>query len=74
MEDNVPKAPDLKDMISMEEASKTEGYSFQEIQDLIKQGKLSSQDFEGNPVLDRSEVEKLKKETDLLQEEIDDNS
>ena len=74
MEDIVPKTPDLKDMISMDEAAELEGYSFQEIQDLIKQGKLSSHEFEGREVLDRKEVEKRKKETDELQEEIDDNS
>jgi predicted DNA-binding protein YlxM (UPF0122 family) len=74
MEDIVPKTPDLKDMISMDEAAELEGYSFQEIQDLIKQGKLSSQEFEGQQVLDRKEVERLKSETDELQEEIDDNS
>ena len=74
MEDIVPKTPDLKDMISMDEAAELEGYSFQDIQDLIKQGKLSSHEFEGNQVLDRQEVERLKKETDILQEDITDNT
>jgi len=70
MEDIVPKSPDLKDMISMDEAAKLQGCSFQEIQELIKQGKLSSQEFEGQRVLDRTEVERLKRETDELQEDI----
>jgi excisionase family DNA binding protein len=74
MEDIVPKTPDLKDMISIEEAAKLEGYSFEDIQDLIARGKLSSHEFEGSRLLDRKEVERLKKETDLLQEEISDNS
>jgi hypothetical protein len=74
MEDNVPKTPDLKDMISMDEAAKLQGCSFQEIQNLIEHGKISSQEVAGSPMLDRQEVEKLKKETDELQEEIDDNS
>ena len=70
MEDIVPKSPDLKDMISMDEAAKLQGCSFQEIQELIKQGKLSLQEFEGQRVLDRTEVERLKRETDELQEDI----
>lgn len=74
MEDIVPKAPDLKDMISMDEAAKLQGCSFQEIQDLIMQGKLSSREVEGLQLLDRDEVERLKAETDFLQESIGDNS
>lgn len=73
MEDIVPKTPDLKDMISMEEAAKLQSCSFQDIKDLIEQGRLSSQEVEGQHFLDREEVERLKKETDILQEEIGDN-
>jgi len=73
MEEVVPKTPNLKDMISVDEAAKLRGCSFQDIQALIDRGKLSSQEFEGRRVLDRQEVEKLKSETDILHEEIGDN-
>jgi excisionase family DNA binding protein len=70
----VPKTPDLKDMVSVDEAAKLGGCSFEDIEDLIEHGKLSSREFEGRRVLDRQEVERLKEETDLLQEDIGDNS
>ncbi len=67
MEDIVPRTPDLKDMISMDEAAKLHDCSFEEIQELIKQGRLSSQEIDGRPLLDRQEIERLKKDNDNLQ-------
>ncbi len=74
MEDNVPKNPDLKDMISMDEATQLEGCSFEEIADLKERGELSPPGVGGRHLMDRKEAERLKKETDMLQEEISDNS
>ena len=74
MEDVVPKTPDLKDMISMDEAATLQGCSFREIEDLIEQGKLSSCVVDGQRLLDRQEVERLKAETDVLQGGIGDDS
>jgi hypothetical protein len=74
MEDIVPKNPDLKDMISMDEAAPLEGASFDEIEDLKEHGELSPPGVGERRLLDRKEAARLKKETDMLQEDIGDNS
>ena len=59
MEDIVPETPNLKDLISMSEAAELQGCSFEEIEDLIKQGRLSSHEINGQRLFDRKEIENV---------------